>query len=165
MGTFHIVRVFIFRIFHKVRVCKHQGWDRLPRHNYDYTMITKNDYNYNYDYEAMITCSNEMFLKQILLSNIRIRKWKWTITPYKHQQSCNHLSVVTTFIQLILNKSCVLNNTSPSACEIMNKTKHKTFHDYRRLQVITEHDYKYIKFGESVNTIDYDHNPNQSQPW
>ena len=27
------------------------------------------------------------------------------------------------------------------------------FHDYRQLQVITEHDYNNIKFGESVITI------------
>ena len=30
---------------------------------------------------------------------------------------------------------------------------HKTFYDYRRLQVITEHNYDYIKFWESVITI------------
>ena len=40
---------------------------------------------------------------------------------------------------------------TPAACEI--KIVHKTFNDYRRLQVITEHDYNYIKFGESVITI------------
>ena len=40
---------------------------------------------------------------------------------------------------------------SPAAREIMNSLQ--TFHDYRQLQVITEHDYNYIKFGESVITI------------
>ena len=38
---------------------------------------------------------------------------------------------------------------SPAACEIV----HKTFHDYRRVQVIKEHDYDYIMFGKSVITI------------
>ena len=64
---------------------------------------------------------------------------------------------------------------SPAACEIMNS--HKTFHDYRQLHVITENDYDYIKFGESVITItimitqkmqsitiDYNYNRNQPQP-
>ena len=30
---------------------------------------------------------------------------------------------------------------------------YNTFHDYKRLPVITEHDYDYIRFGESVIMI------------
>ena len=40
---------------------------------------------------------------------------------------------------------------NPAACEIMNSPQN--FHDYRQLQVITECDYDYIKFGEIVITI------------
>ena len=40
---------------------------------------------------------------------------------------------------------------SPAACEIMNSPQ--KFNDYRQLQVITDHDYDYIKFGESVIMI------------
>ena len=45
---------------------------------------------------------------------------------------------------------------SPAACEIMNSQQNIMItkqNDYRQLQVIIEHDYNYIKFGESVITI------------
>ena len=45
---------------------------------------------------------------------------------------------------------------SPAACEIINSQQNIIItkqNDYRRLQVIIEHDYNYIKFGESVITI------------
>ena len=45
---------------------------------------------------------------------------------------------------------------SLAACEIINSQQNIMItkqNDYRRLQVIIEHDYNYIKFGESVITI------------
>ena len=49
-----------------VNTCTYQGWDRLQRHDYDYTMITKNDYYYSQrkliTITIMITCSNERVL-------------------------------------------------------------------------------------------------------
>ena len=69
----------------------------------------------------MITCSNEMFLKQILLSKLESENENELLHLINiNSLLINHLSVVTTYIQLILNKSCVLNNMSPAACEIMN---------------------------------------------
>ena len=53
----------------------HQDWGRLQgqdyNYDYNYTMITKNDYDYDNSQRKlitimiMITCNNEMFLKQV----------------------------------------------------------------------------------------------------
>ena len=66
-------------------------------------MITKNDYDYDYSQRKLIMIT-------IMITNPWLRLWLWLLHAVMKQflnnlkKSCNHLSAVTMFIQLILNK-------------------------------------------------------------
>ena len=64
----------------------YQGWGWLQWHDYDnaYMMITKNDYDYDYSQRKLITIT-------IMIA--------YDCKACINKQSCNRLSVVTTFIQ------------------------------------------------------------------
>ena len=122
--------------------CVCQGWGRFQRHDYDYTMITKNDYDYS---------------QRTLITKLRL--WLWL----QYSKLWSLWSVNRNILKL--EKSLVI---TTAACEIMNSPQNIpwlqpiTEHDYDLIKFRESVTTIMIMIMQK-NVINYNYSRNQPQ--